>query len=140
MARVIKQGSRLSAFCQIETAERTLSLTLDIDKKETTSRLDGCYVIQTELDQEAASTEVIHQRYKDLAFVEQGFRTMKSAKIQRYPRPSHSPVIFSHAHRTSPTAFSAYSLCGKPQYHTTTVQHPSGGARALCGGVPSGRR
>ena len=36
---------KLSAFCQIETEERTLSLTLDVDKKETTSMLDGCYVI-----------------------------------------------------------------------------------------------
>jgi transposase len=76
---------KLSAFCQIETEERPLSLTIDIDKKENSSLLDGCYVIQTELDQEAASTEIIHQRYKDLAFVEQGFRTMKTGFLETRP-------------------------------------------------------
>lgn len=76
---------KLSEFCQIETGERTLSFDIDIEKKEKISMLDGCYVIKTELDKEAASTEIIHQRYKDLAFVEQGFRTMKTGFLETRP-------------------------------------------------------
>lgn len=76
---------KLSELGHIETEERALSFTIDIEKKEKISILDGCYVIKTELDKEAASTEIIHQRYKDLSFVEQGFRTMKTGFLETRP-------------------------------------------------------
>jgi len=54
--------------------------TLDelIDKYTNESRLDGCYVIKTDLKKEEAETQIIHSRYKDLSFVESAFRTSKS--------------------------------------------------------------
>ena len=52
---------------------------------EEVSRLDGCYVIKTDLPQSAASKQVVHDRYKDLAQVEQAFRTCKTAHLETRP-------------------------------------------------------
>jgi len=49
------------------------------------SRLDGCYVLKTDLPESAASKEVVHARYKDLAQVEQAFRTCKTAHLETRP-------------------------------------------------------
>jgi len=43
------------------------------------ARLDGCYVIKTDLPASAASTQTVHDRYKELSLVEQAFRTCKTA-------------------------------------------------------------
>ena len=51
------------------------------------SKLDGCYVLKTDLDSEAASKETIHDRYKDLAQVEWAFRTSKTTHLE--VRPVH---------------------------------------------------
>ncbi len=40
--------------------------------------MDGCYVIKTDLPQTSADQRTVHDRYKDLALVEQAFRTCKS--------------------------------------------------------------
>ncbi|MCX6630390.1 MAG: hypothetical protein NTW28_22455 [Candidatus Solibacter sp.] len=52
---------------------------------EEASRLDGCYVIKTDLPESAASKQVIHDRYKDLTQVEQAFRTCKTAHLEMRP-------------------------------------------------------
>jgi transposase len=49
------------------------------------SRLDGCYVIKTDLPKEIASKETIHERYKDLALVESAFRTIKTTLEEIQP-------------------------------------------------------
>ena len=41
------------------------------------ARLDGCYVIKTDLPETAASRQVVHDRYKDLTDVEMAFRTRR---------------------------------------------------------------
>lgn len=79
------QKLKIAAFAHVETHGRILSLTLDHKKQEALSTLDGCYVIKTELPQEQASTETVHQRYKDLALVEQGFRTIKTGLLETRP-------------------------------------------------------
>ena len=79
------QQLKLSAFAHIEAQERQLALTLDAKKHAAISALDGCYVIKTELPQEEVSAETVHQRYKDLAFVEQGFRTIKTGLLETRP-------------------------------------------------------
>lgn len=76
---------KLSEFCHIEAKERVLSFKVDRDKKDKASLLDGCYVIKTELDKESVSADIIHQRYKDLALVEQGFRTIKTGLLETRP-------------------------------------------------------
>lgn len=42
------------------------------------AKLDGCYVIKTDLPKAVTGMETIHQRYKALVEVERGFRTSKS--------------------------------------------------------------
>jgi hypothetical protein len=37
------------------------------------AKLDGCYVIKTDLQKEVANKKIIHDRYKDLALVEWAF-------------------------------------------------------------------
>jgi transposase len=47
--------------------------------------LDGCYVLKTDLPASEANKEVIHRRYKDLAKVEKGFRTIKTGLLDVRP-------------------------------------------------------
>ena len=49
------------------------------------AQLDGCYVIKTDLPEEAATAEMIHARYKDLTGVERAFRTFKHGQLQIQP-------------------------------------------------------
>jgi transposase len=79
------QKLKLSKFVKVTAEERELSLNIDERQKEMESQLDGCYVVKTDLDQQNASAEIVHQRYKDLAFVEHGFRTMKSGFLETRP-------------------------------------------------------
>ncbi|MBW2086658.1 MAG: hypothetical protein JRI54_11625, partial [Deltaproteobacteria bacterium] len=49
------------------------------------AELDGCYVIKTDLPDEAADMDTIHDRYKDLAQVERAFRNMKTGHLEVRP-------------------------------------------------------
>ncbi|MDP2996734.1 MAG: IS1634 family transposase, partial [Bryobacterales bacterium] len=49
------------------------------------ARLDGCYVLKTDLPETAASKQVVHDRYKDLTEVEIAFRTSKTAHLELRP-------------------------------------------------------
>ncbi len=42
------------------------------------SKLDGCYVVKTDLPKESASKELVHKKYKSLSEVEWAFRIQKS--------------------------------------------------------------
>ena len=54
---------------------------IDIEARKEASRLDGCYVIKTDLSSDKVSKEIIHDRYKSLAEVEWAFRTMKTTLL-----------------------------------------------------------
>jgi transposase len=47
--------------------------------------LDGCYVLKTDLPESEAGKELVHSRYKDLARVEKGFRTIKTGLLEVRP-------------------------------------------------------
>jgi transposase len=79
------QQLKVSEFAHVEAQERHLSLTLDAKKHAAISALDGGYVIKTDLPQEEVAAETVHQRDKDLAFVEQGFRTIKTGLLETRP-------------------------------------------------------
>lgn len=49
------------------------------------SRLDGCYVITTDLSEDLADTEMIHKNYKDLQKVERAFRESKTGHLELRP-------------------------------------------------------
>ena len=64
---------------------RKISLTTDQEALAEIEKLDGCYVLKTDLHKKAASKETIHSRYKDLAQVEWAFRTSKTVQLEMRP-------------------------------------------------------
>jgi transposase len=76
---------KIEAWLHVATEGRTLKLTLDQPALNEAARLDGCYVIKTDLPENAASKQVVHDRYKDLAEVEQVFRTCKTTHLETRP-------------------------------------------------------
>ena len=67
-----------------KTNNRFISIDIDEEQKLEASKFDGCYVIKTDL-QKDISANIIHNRYKDLAVVENAFRTMKTAFLEMRP-------------------------------------------------------
>jgi transposase len=76
---------KIEAWLQVEVQGRSLELTVNQPVLEEVSRLDGCYVLKTDLPESLASKQVVHDRYKDLAQVEQAFRTCKTAHLETRP-------------------------------------------------------
>jgi hypothetical protein len=76
---------KLDAWLTVEVEGRSLKLKVNQPVLDEISRLDGCYVLKTDLPQSAASKKVIHDRYKDLAEVEQAFRQCKTAHLEARP-------------------------------------------------------
>ncbi len=73
---------KVSGWVILESTEKTISFTIDEKAKEDATKFDGCYAIKTDLSQNIAAAEKVHSRYKDLAFVERAFRTMKTALLE----------------------------------------------------------
>jgi transposase len=68
-------------------------------EEETTryERLDGCYVIRSNAAPWRETTEELRNHYKDLKYVEQAFRTMKTFDIQTRPiRHFNEPNVRGH--------------------------------------------
>lgn len=76
---------KLSSWLSVKEQERTVVIEVDEAALAEHSKLDGCYVLKTDLPQAVASREVVHARYKDLALVEQNFRTMKTVGLEMRP-------------------------------------------------------
>lgn len=76
---------KLSEYISVQAAERTLTLECDDNALEEAARLDGCYVIKSNVPKDIAGKEIIHQRYKDLAFVENAFRDIKTNFLEIRP-------------------------------------------------------
>ena len=77
---------KLQSWVGVKAGEtRLLALELDQHARDEEAKLDGCYVLKTDLKAEQASKEVVHERYKDLALVEQAFRTSKTVQLELRP-------------------------------------------------------
>jgi hypothetical protein len=76
---------KLDAWLAVEVEGRALKLAVNQPVLDEVSRLDGCYVLKTDLPESAATKQVIHDRYKDLAEVEQAFRSCKTAHLEARP-------------------------------------------------------
>jgi len=64
------QQLKLSGWLSERVNGRVISLAEDTGALAEEAKLDGCYVLKTDLGKEVASKETIHARYKDLALVE----------------------------------------------------------------------
>jgi transposase len=82
--KALKLESWLSVLIS-EGTSRELRLKVNEGKLEEQSRLDGCYVLKTDLSVEEMTKEDVHARYKDLAYVERAFREMKMVQLELRP-------------------------------------------------------
>jgi hypothetical protein len=76
---------KLADWLNFKAHGRKLVLTVDEPALAEAQKLDGCYVIKTDLLDAWATTQVVHDRYKDLALVEQNFRTSKTVELELRP-------------------------------------------------------
>jgi hypothetical protein len=76
---------RLSDWVELTLVERTITLTINEDAQTEAAKLDGCYVLKTDLTPAQAPKEMVHDRYKDLASVEQAFRSCKTVHLEVRP-------------------------------------------------------
>jgi transposase len=76
---------RLDAWVQVTAQERVLALTIGESALAEQQKLDGCYVLQTDLTPAQLNVRGVHARYKDLALVEWAFRTSKTMQLEMRP-------------------------------------------------------
>jgi len=82
--RVVNEMTRklkIDKWADICSQGRTLSVEIKGEALEEEEKLDGCYVIKTDLSVQTASKQTVHDRYKSLAEVEWAFRTMKTTLL-----------------------------------------------------------
>ena len=72
-------------WTKLSLHERKIIITQDEEALLDIAKLDGCYVLKTDLKPKEASKETVHSRYKDLAFVERAFRTSKTIQLEMRP-------------------------------------------------------
>jgi hypothetical protein len=76
---------RIADWVELTVAERSIVLTVQEDAQTEAAKLDGCYVLKTDLTPAQAPKELVHDRYKDLASVEHAFRSCKTAHLEVRP-------------------------------------------------------
>ena len=76
---------RMSKWVTFDIVDREIILSVDQDVLAEEAKLDGCYVLKTDLKKEEIGKETIHDRYKDLASVEWAFRTSKTVELEMRP-------------------------------------------------------
>ena len=76
---------KLQDWIEVNVDERRLTLHFNRQTCDEASRLDGCYVIKTDLPTGDVPAGMIHDRYKDLAQVEWAFRTFKQGHLDIHP-------------------------------------------------------
>jgi len=81
--RIRKLG--LGGWITVKVEQRKLIMDQDQAALDEESKLDGCYVLRTDLNQTQASKETVHERYKSLAHVEQAFRRSKTVELELRP-------------------------------------------------------
>src|SRR5437867_1892693 len=93
------QKLRIADWVELTLEDRSLTLTVQEDAQTEAAKLDGCYVLKTDLTPAQAPKELVHDRYKDLASVEHAFRTCKTAHLEV------RPIFLRLAERTRAHAF-----------------------------------
>src|SRR5262247_1477605 len=79
------QTLRIADWVELTIEERTITLTVKTNAQQEAAKLDGCYVLKTDLTPAQAPKELVHDRYKELASVEQAFRSCKTVHLEMRP-------------------------------------------------------
>lgn len=84
----------LTGFVQARLDGREVRLDVDEVRREQVERLDGCYVVTSNVGPECADAQVLWDRYGGLQQVERDFRTLKTSLLEI------RPVFLRKANRT----------------------------------------
>lgn len=76
---------KVSGWVSAMAEERQIVLHIDEAALTEAAELDGCYVLKSDLSEDMATKETIHDRYKDLALVETAFRSSKTVNLELRP-------------------------------------------------------
>lgn len=77
---------KLQSWIEVKCGkDRCVALQIDEAARNEQTKLDGCYVLKTDLSAAQAAKELVHDRYKDLTLVEQAFRTSKTVELEMRP-------------------------------------------------------
>ncbi|MGH8652976.1 MAG: IS1634 family transposase [Gammaproteobacteria bacterium] len=79
------QQLQIHPWVTLTLEQRTLRLEKNTQALAESAKLDGCYVLKTDLPPATASKELVHERYKDLALVEWAFRESKTVHLEMRP-------------------------------------------------------
>lgn len=69
---------KIDGLVTVTTHDRTISVEVDPESYDDRSRLDGVYVLKTDLGSSELGSDEVHRVYKSLSQVETDFRTMKT--------------------------------------------------------------
>jgi hypothetical protein len=83
---------RIDTWTRVEKQGRAVRVLRDETAFAELTRLDGCYVLKTDVAPAAASADTLHARYKDLGLVEQAFRTCKTSHLELRPVYVRTPA------------------------------------------------
>ena len=90
--RAYAERLRIEDWVLIEVEGRLITVDKDEAVLDQVSRLDGCSALRTDVACELSDAETLHSRYKDLAMVEQAFRTLKTAHLELRPVYVRTPA------------------------------------------------
>lgn len=76
---------KLARFVSVTLQGRTIHVQIDETAQQQATLLDGRYVIETDVPQEPLDAQMVHDRYTDLAQVEQDLRTLKTGLLEVRP-------------------------------------------------------
>ncbi|MCU0294273.1 MAG: IS1634 family transposase [Thermoanaerobaculaceae bacterium] len=76
---------KIAGWATVTEDGRQLRVTVDQNALTEAAKLDGCYVIKSNLPTATADATTVHDRYRDLALVERFFRTSKTIELEMRP-------------------------------------------------------
>jgi len=79
------QTYKLQGFASARLDERQVVIEIDPAAREEVERLDGCYVVVSDVPATLADSQTLWDRYCDLLRVERDFRTMKTGLLELHP-------------------------------------------------------
>jgi len=83
--QTLAEKLKIEGLVKIEVEDRKVTIVANQEEIARCSELDGCYVIKTDVPAIELNTTAVHERYKDLAQVERGFRTIKTGLLEIRP-------------------------------------------------------
>jgi transposase len=76
---------KLAECLEIKESKRVISFEINKNALSEKEKLDGCYIIKTNVPPKTATVREIHDRYKDLKHVENNFRDLKTFILEVRP-------------------------------------------------------